>query len=89
VLVGADPAGRIERARRLVRQNPVAALLVDRAAALASDRSALPALADRLDAAGARYQAARTRVLAGGTARERGEAELAALGAVPPGAPLG
>jgi hypothetical protein len=85
VLAGIDPAERIPRARPLVRQNPVAALLLDRAAALAGDPAALPAVADALDAAGARYQAARTRVLAGGALRARGETELAAIGTVPPG----
>jgi hypothetical protein len=89
VLAGLDPEDRIHRARRLVTQNPVAASLVDRAAALAGDGTALPAVADALETAGARYQAARTRVLAGGALRRRGEAELAALGTVPPAAPSG
>ncbi len=40
-------------------------------------------IADRLEALGARYQAARTRIMAGGALRERGEAEMAACGAAP------
>ena len=39
--------------------------------------------AERLSAAGCRYQWARTLVLAGGPERVRGEDELAAMGAVP------
>jgi len=41
------------------------------------------AAADRLNAAGCRYQWARTLVLAGGPERARGEDELAAMGAAP------
>lgn len=89
VLAGADRDDRIRRARPLVRQNPIAALLVDRAASLAGDRSALAPVADALDAAGARYQAARTRALGDAGLKARGETELAALGAVPPAAPIG
>ena len=39
--------------------------------------------AERLNAAGCRYQWARTLVLAGGPERARGEDELAAMGAAP------
>jgi hypothetical protein len=41
------------------------------------------AAADRMSAAGCRYQWARTLVLAGGPERARGEDELAAMGAIP------
>jgi len=41
------------------------------------------AAAERLNAAGCRYQWARTLVLAAGPERARGEDELAAMGAVP------
>ena len=85
VLAGsADAAERIAGARPSVEQNPVAALLLDRAEALhVAAVEALPAIADHLDALGARYQAARTRIMAGGALRERGEAEMAACGAAP------
>ncbi|MFI7587120.1 ATP-binding protein [Spongisporangium articulatum] len=88
VLVGAAEAtGRLDAARTAVRGNPVAGLLVDRAQALHDGDAAavqrLPEIALRLEEAGFRYQAARTRVMAGGEHRERGEAELEGLGAVP------
>jgi hypothetical protein len=79
-----DAAGRIDRARFVTAGNPVAGPLVERAAALAAGRpEALPALAEALDRAGCPYQAARTWVFAGGEHRARGEAALAALGAMP------
>jgi predicted ATPase/DNA-binding CsgD family transcriptional regulator len=83
-------AGWIAAARSIVEQNPVTALLVDRAdALLREDGDGLPAIADRLEALGARYQAARTRIMAGGALRERGEGEMAACGAAPMTWPLG
>jgi predicted ATPase/DNA-binding CsgD family transcriptional regulator len=85
VLAG-DPAavGRIGRARLCAAGNPIALAIVDRSAALVSgDRGGLLAAADRLRAAGCRYQWARTLVLAGGPERGRGEDELAAMGAMP------
>jgi len=85
VLAG-DPAaaGRIGRARRCAAGNPIALAMVDRSAALAAgSRDGMLAAADRLSAAGCRYQWARTLVLAGGPERTRGEDELAAMGAVP------
>jgi hypothetical protein len=85
VLAGdADAAGRISRARRCSSDNPIALAIVDRSAALVSgDRNAMMAAAERLSAAGCRYQWARTLVLAGGRDRSRGEAELTAMGAAP------
>jgi len=85
VLAG-DPAatGRIGRARRCAADNPIALAIVDRSAALAhGDRDGMLAAAQRLAAAGCRYQWARTLVLAGGPERARGEGELAAMGATP------
>jgi hypothetical protein len=80
---------RIGRARLVTRDNPVAAAIVDRAAALAGDRGGLVPAAAALEAAGCRYQWARTLVAIGGTERVRGEAALAAMGATvmawPPG----
>jgi len=77
-------AGRIGRARRCTAGNPIALAIVERSAALASgDRGGMLATAERLNAAGCRYQWARTLVLAGGSERARGEDELAAMGATP------
>jgi predicted ATPase/DNA-binding CsgD family transcriptional regulator len=84
-----DAAGRIHRARLMTLENPVAAAIVDRAAALAGGRGGLVAAAAALEAAGCRYQWARTLVLIGGKERARGESLLAAMGATamawPPG----
>ena len=85
VLAG-DPAAvvRIGRARRCAAGNPIALAIVDRSAALAAgSRDGMLAAAERLNAAGCRYQWARTLVLAGGPERARGEDELAAMGAAP------
>jgi hypothetical protein len=77
-------ASRISRARRCAAGNPVALAIVDRSAALATrDRDGMLAAAQRLSAAGCRYQWARTLILAGGPERARGEDELAAMGATP------
>jgi hypothetical protein len=84
-----DAAARIRRARLATLDNPVAAAIVDRAAALAGDRAGLAPAAEALSAAGCRYQWARTLVAMGGAERARGQAELAAMGATvmawPPG----
>jgi hypothetical protein len=85
VLAG-DPAasGRIGRARLFAAGNPIALAVVERSAAFASgDRAGMLAAAERLRAAGCRYQWARALVLAGGPERARGEDELAAMGATP------
>ena len=79
-----DRHARLDRARFVVRENPIAAAIVERAAAIdADDTEALITTAAALHAAGARYQHARTLVLAGGEARAEGRALLAALGASP------
>jgi predicted ATPase/DNA-binding CsgD family transcriptional regulator len=85
-----DAAGRIRRARLATWDNPVAAAIVARARALTGERAgALHPAAAALQAAGCRYQWARTLVIIGGAGRARGEAELAAMGATvmawPPG----
>jgi predicted ATPase len=89
VLSGHPDAARIHRARLATRDNPIAAAIVARAEALTGDRAGLGAAAAALEAAGCRYQWARTLVAIGGTERVRGEAALAAMGATvmawPPG----
>jgi predicted ATPase/DNA-binding CsgD family transcriptional regulator len=75
-------ADRLRRARLAAAGNPIAASVVDRAAALASaDREGLLAAATALNAAGCRYQWARTLIFAGAGERDRGEAAMAGLGA--------
>jgi predicted ATPase/DNA-binding CsgD family transcriptional regulator len=81
-----DPGAldRVHEARGVAEPNPSALAIVDRAEALLRDDHApLAGLATQLDAAGFTYQAARTRVLAGGDERAAGEAVLAGLGATP------
>jgi hypothetical protein len=79
-----DRHHRLERARFITIDNPVATAIVDRAEAIATgDNDRLPKVADSLAAAGCRYQQARTLVLAGGEARTEGEAIMAAIGAAP------
>ncbi|WP_142107077.1 ATP-binding protein [Pseudonocardia cypriaca] len=80
-----DAAERIESVRATTAENAVTAALVERAAALATgDRAGIVAAAEALDAAGCRYQWARSLVLAGGAHRERGAAVLAEMGAIVP-----
>ncbi|MGO4615874.1 LuxR C-terminal-related transcriptional regulator [Nocardia sp. 2YAB30] len=85
VLAGSsDAAGRLAEGRTIVAGNPIAGAIVDRAEALlAKDQERLLATADVFDAAGCRYQSARTRVLAGGDHAARGAAALADLGLTP------
>jgi hypothetical protein len=79
-----DRRSRLDRARFVVRGNPIAAAIVERADAIdARDADRLLATATALDAAGCRYQQARTLVFAGGEARAEGEAMMAAIGATP------
>ena len=84
-----EAAARIRRAELATLGNPVAAAIVARAAALAGDRGGLVPAAAALEAAGCRYQWARTLVAIGGADRDQGEAALAAMGATvmawPPG----
>jgi hypothetical protein len=64
--------------------NPVATAIVDRADGLRTDdRAMLLHAAAALDAAGARYQHARTLVLAGNDHTAQGQELLASLGAAP------
>jgi hypothetical protein len=75
---------RIDRGRPIAAPNPIATAMIQRAAAfLAGDSDALVGLAGTLNAAGCRYQSARTLVLAGGEHRRRGHAALEALGLAP------
>ncbi|WP_157530172.1 ATP-binding protein [Microtetraspora niveoalba] len=85
VLAGSSDAGdHVSKARTVVAGNPVAGALVERAQALLdNDQERLLATADAFDAAGCRYQSARTLVLAGGDHAERGAAALADLGFAP------
>jgi predicted ATPase/DNA-binding CsgD family transcriptional regulator len=85
VLAGIPDAGkRVADARAVVAGNPVATAIVERAEALlGNDQERLLATADAFDAAGCRYQAARTTVLAGGDHADRGAAALADLDLAP------
>ena len=79
-----DRGSRLDRARFIVRGNPIAAALVDRAEAIdGGNTERLLATAAALDEGGCRYQYARTLVFAGGDARVEGEAIMAAIGATP------
>ncbi|MFI7042125.1 ATP-binding protein [Microbispora rosea] len=74
----------LAEARTAVAGNSVAGGIVERARALLDgDQEALLATAEAFDAAGCRYQSARTLVLAGGGHASRGAAALAALGLAP------
>ncbi|WP_170225575.1 AfsR/SARP family transcriptional regulator [Pseudonocardia cypriaca] len=80
----AGAAAVIAVARVTAADNPVAAAVVDRAAALAEgDRPGLLAAAAALEPTGCRYQWARTLVFAGGAERDAGRDVLAAMGATP------
>ncbi|HEY3506104.1 MAG TPA: LuxR C-terminal-related transcriptional regulator [Actinocatenispora sp.] len=84
----ADAAARVAAARAVVADNPVAGAIVARAAALLDgDRRGVLDTADAFDAAGFRYQSARTLLLAGGEHAARGAAALAGLGIAPAGRP--
>jgi predicted ATPase/DNA-binding CsgD family transcriptional regulator len=73
---------RVERSRRLCAPNPTTAAMVERAAALLDgDRDRLVPLAATLAGTGCVYQEARTLVLAGGEAEDRGRRLMAGLGA--------
>ncbi|MGH3712344.1 MAG: hypothetical protein ACRDT4_02615, partial [Micromonosporaceae bacterium] len=75
---------RVAAARAMVAGNPVATAQVERAAALLDgDQPRLLATADAFEAAGCRYQRARTLVLAGGEYAAAGTAALTALGLSP------
>jgi predicted ATPase/DNA-binding CsgD family transcriptional regulator len=76
-----DGGDRIRRARLAATDNPVAAAIVQRAEALSGDPAGLAPAAAAFEAAGCRYQWARTLVAMGGEYRARGDAALAAMGA--------
>lgn len=79
-----DARGRLADARSITVGNPVAIAIVERAEALLdNDQERVLATADAFDAAGCRYQSARTMVLAGGDHADRGAAALADLGLSP------
>ncbi|MGH3477329.1 MAG: hypothetical protein ACRDQD_10870, partial [Nocardioidaceae bacterium] len=60
-----DTPQRIERARQAARDNPVAAAMIERAAAMAArDRTTVESLAETFDRLGCPYQRARTLTLA-------------------------
>lgn len=77
-----DARARTAAARTVVTGNPVATAQLDRAEALldGGDPQRLLAAARAFDAAGGRYQAARTLLLAGGEHAAAGRAALAGLG---------
>ncbi|MEH1123128.1 ATP-binding protein [Micromonospora sp. CPCC 206061] len=79
----ADPEARrrVTATRTIVAGNPIAGALVDRAEALLDgDQDRMLAAAAAFEAAGCRYQWARTLVLAGGDRAATGVAALADLG---------
>jgi hypothetical protein len=77
-----DAAERVAIAGASTAGNPIAGALVERAGALlAGDAAAVLATAEPLRAAGCRYQAARSLLLAGGEPAGRGRAALVELGA--------
>ncbi len=80
-----EAADRVARARSVASGNPVVEAVLLRAEGLLEGgehgHAALAAAAAALHGLGARYQWARTLVMLGGDERERGEQELAALGA--------
>jgi predicted ATPase len=79
-----DAGGRLAAARTVVADNPVAGAIVDRASALlGGDRERLLAAAAAFDAAGSRYQWARTLSFEGGDEAATGAAALADLGVAP------
>jgi hypothetical protein len=79
-----DARDRLAEARATVAGNPIAGALVARAGALLDgDRERLLSTRAAFDAAGCRYQSARTLVLAGGEHAVRGEAAIADLGLAP------
>ncbi|GAB2568607.1 ATP-binding protein [Nocardia heshunensis] len=79
-----DAPADLAAARLAVLGNPVATAIIDRAEALLDkDRDRLLATATTFDAAGCRYQSARTGILAGGADAARAETALAALGLAP------
>jgi predicted ATPase/DNA-binding CsgD family transcriptional regulator len=80
-----EAAERVAAVRPATAENTVAAAIVHRAEALmVGDRPGVLAAAATLEAAGCRYQWARSLVLAGGQERMRGTSALVAMGATAP-----
>jgi hypothetical protein len=85
-----DAADRLAAAHPLVAENPVAtAVLVRAAALLGRNRAGVLEAATAVDAAGCRYQWARSLVLAGGPERKLGLEAMAAMGAARPASVAG
>ncbi|MFF4415742.1 ATP-binding protein [Streptosporangium sp. NPDC001559] len=91
VLAGSpNAAERLADARTVVSGNPVATAIVERAEALLDkDRKRVLATADAFEAAGCRYQSARSLILTGGEHATRGAALLSDLGLTPMAVPGG
>jgi len=83
-----DVAACLSAARAMTSDNPIAAAIAERAAALPGDHDGLIRAAAALEAAGCRYQWARTLAFVGGAERERGESALAEMRAAPMACPL-
>jgi hypothetical protein len=85
VLTGdSDARRRIAAGRAIVAGNPIAGAQLERAAALLDgDRDRMLAAAAAFDAAGCRYQWARTLVLTGDEHAATGAAALADIGLAP------
>jgi predicted ATPase/DNA-binding CsgD family transcriptional regulator len=88
-----DATERVARAVPMTAGNPIAQAVVRRASGLAAGadgagRADIAGAAAELRCLGARYQWFRSLVMLGGTDRERGEQELAALGATPMPCPV-
>ena len=81
-----DTAARIEQARLETAGNPIATAIVERAEIVrgrGGNRDGLSTVAAAMEAAGCRYQWARTLIFIGGKERELGESVLAEMGAAP------
>ncbi|MRH89787.1 ATPase [Nocardia sp. SYP-A9097] len=79
-----DAADRVSEAKAVVNGNPYAVAMVNRAEALlAHDPNRILATAAAFDAAGSRYQSARSRILAGGDHATHATSDLAELGLSP------
>jgi predicted ATPase/DNA-binding CsgD family transcriptional regulator len=84
VLAGHESAPeRIERAGRLTGDNPIAAAIVARAAALCGNRAGLADAATAFESTGCRYQWARTQILIGGEQARAGRQVMGELGLMP------
>ena len=83
-----DTAACLSAARAMTSDNPIAVAIVERAAALPGGHDELIGAAAVFEAAGCRYQWARTLAFIGGAERERGESALAEMGAAPMAWPL-